>query len=210
MARQGYPRMAISACFGGIIFSILSLHGNIYVNIDEKHFIYTYKFFFKKRIVPLTALPLDMLFGVGLGCLVQMIQTQSGVQVIISLWVNLAICDRFGLCKADASFSFSYSVRIRRIADMGSCRISWFVSGPVFYRCSTVQVPLGSDLRNLPPHLLCHLPSHCTSHWVWHNPYLTGLKNLTSQQRTEHRLEWRLQKIISSSAQLTHYLNMNH
>ncbi|XP_068616886.1 mitochondrial sodium/calcium exchanger protein [Brachionichthys hirsutus] len=42
IARQGYPRMAISACFGGIIF--------------------------------------NMLFGVGLGCLVQMVKTQSDVQ----------------------------------------------------------------------------------------------------------------------------------
>ncbi|XP_028269278.1 mitochondrial sodium/calcium exchanger protein isoform X2 [Parambassis ranga] len=43
IARQGYPRMAIAACFGGIIF--------------------------------------NMLFGVGLGCLVQMIHTtQSDVQ----------------------------------------------------------------------------------------------------------------------------------
>ncbi|TDH12731.1 hypothetical protein EPR50_G00050140 [Perca flavescens] len=42
IARQGYPRMAISACFGGIIF--------------------------------------NMLFGVGLGCLVQMVQTHSYVQ----------------------------------------------------------------------------------------------------------------------------------
>ncbi|XP_063345191.1 mitochondrial sodium/calcium exchanger protein isoform X1 [Pelmatolapia mariae] len=43
IARQGYPRMAISACFGGIIF--------------------------------------NMLFGVGLGCLVQMFQTHADVQV---------------------------------------------------------------------------------------------------------------------------------
>ncbi|XP_029999838.1 mitochondrial sodium/calcium exchanger protein isoform X2 [Sphaeramia orbicularis] len=43
LARQGYPRMAISACFGGIIF--------------------------------------NMLFGVGLGCLVQMAKTQSEVQL---------------------------------------------------------------------------------------------------------------------------------
>lgn len=42
IARQGYPRMAISACFGGIIF--------------------------------------NMLFGVGLGCLMQMVKTQSNVQ----------------------------------------------------------------------------------------------------------------------------------
>ncbi|KAG8012060.1 Mitochondrial sodium/calcium exchanger protein, partial [Nibea albiflora] len=42
IARQGYPRMAISACFGGIIF--------------------------------------NMLFGVGLGCLVQMLETKSDVQ----------------------------------------------------------------------------------------------------------------------------------
>ncbi|XP_051925166.1 mitochondrial sodium/calcium exchanger protein isoform X1 [Hippocampus zosterae] len=43
LARQGYPRMAISACFGGIIF--------------------------------------NMLFGVGLGCLVQRIKTHSEVQL---------------------------------------------------------------------------------------------------------------------------------
>ncbi|XP_072244113.1 mitochondrial sodium/calcium exchanger protein isoform X1 [Leuresthes tenuis] len=42
IARQGYPRMAISACFGGIIF--------------------------------------NMLFGVGLGCVVQMVKTHSDVQ----------------------------------------------------------------------------------------------------------------------------------
>ncbi|XP_034727675.1 mitochondrial sodium/calcium exchanger protein isoform X2 [Etheostoma cragini] len=42
IARQGYPRMAISACFGGIIF--------------------------------------NMLFGVGLGCLVQMVNSHSYVQ----------------------------------------------------------------------------------------------------------------------------------
>ncbi|KAM9393409.1 mitochondrial sodium/calcium exchanger protein isoform 2-T2 [Pholidichthys leucotaenia] len=43
IARQGYPRMAISACFGGIIF--------------------------------------NMLFGVGLGSLVQMTKTSSDVQI---------------------------------------------------------------------------------------------------------------------------------
>ena len=32
----------------------------------------------------LTAVPSDMLFGVGLGCLVQMVKTQSDVQVISS------------------------------------------------------------------------------------------------------------------------------
>uniref|UniRef100_A0A3B3TNT0 Solute carrier family 8 member B1 n=1 Tax=Poecilia latipinna TaxID=48699 RepID=A0A3B3TNT0_9TELE len=42
IARQGYPRMAIAACFGGIIF--------------------------------------NMLFGVGLGCLMQMYDTHSYVQ----------------------------------------------------------------------------------------------------------------------------------
>ncbi|XP_029960380.1 mitochondrial sodium/calcium exchanger protein isoform X2 [Salarias fasciatus] len=42
LARQGYPRMAIAACFGGIIF--------------------------------------NMLFGVGLGCLVQMMKTKVDVQ----------------------------------------------------------------------------------------------------------------------------------
>ncbi|KAM3868400.1 mitochondrial sodium/calcium exchanger protein [Diretmus argenteus] len=43
IARQGYPRMAISACFGGIIF--------------------------------------NMLFGVGLGCLMQMAKNHSEIQL---------------------------------------------------------------------------------------------------------------------------------
>ncbi|CAL8347944.1 unnamed protein product [Lota lota] len=43
IARQGYPRMAISACFGGIIF--------------------------------------NMLFGVGLGCLVRIFETQTAVML---------------------------------------------------------------------------------------------------------------------------------
>lgn len=43
IARQGYPRMAISACFGGIIF--------------------------------------NMLFGIGLGCLMQMLSSKSEVQL---------------------------------------------------------------------------------------------------------------------------------
>lgn len=52
LARQGYPRMAIAACFGGIIF--------------------------------------NMVFGVGLGCLVQMLKTHSDVQFEVEgllMWV---------------------------------------------------------------------------------------------------------------------------
>ncbi|KAM6965637.1 mitochondrial sodium/calcium exchanger protein [Aplochiton taeniatus] len=43
VARQGYPRMAISACFGGIIF--------------------------------------NMLFGIGLGCLIQMLNSESEIKL---------------------------------------------------------------------------------------------------------------------------------
>lgn len=55
----------------------------------------------------------------------------------------------------------------RRFADMDSCRIAGFVSGPVLCHRSTVPLPLGSGLWHLSPHLLCHLPYHCTSYRVW-------------------------------------------
>lgn len=50
---------------------------------------------------------------------------------------------------------------------MDSCRISGFVFGPVLCHRSTVPLPLGSGLWDLSPHLLCHLPYHCTSDRVW-------------------------------------------
>lgn len=53
---------------------------------------------------------------------------------------------------------------------MGSCRVSGLVFGPVLRHHPTVPVQLGSGLRDLSPRLLRHLPSHCTSHRVWHNP----------------------------------------
>ncbi|KAJ6659134.1 hypothetical protein lerEdw1_019437 [Lerista edwardsae] len=52
MARQGYPRMAFSACFGGIIFKWFLLN-----------------------------LPADMLVGVGLGCLLQMSSSKLVVRL---------------------------------------------------------------------------------------------------------------------------------
>lgn len=55
LAKQGYPRMAISACFGGIIF--------------------------------------NMVFGVGLGCLAQRIETHQEVQIVpegVLTWVLAA------------------------------------------------------------------------------------------------------------------------
>lgn len=53
---------------------------------------------------------------------------------------------------------------------MGSCRISGFVFGPVLRHYPTEPVPLGSGLRDLSPRLLRHVPYHCTSHRVWHDP----------------------------------------
>ncbi|KAL8180459.1 UNVERIFIED_CONTAM: Mitochondrial sodium/calcium exchanger protein [Gekko kuhli] len=53
MARQGYPRMAFSACFGGIIFTKLCF----------------------------LSFPADMLVGVGLGCLLQMTNTKLVVKL---------------------------------------------------------------------------------------------------------------------------------
>lgn len=67
------------------------------------------------------------------------------------------------------SVSFS-SVWIRGFAHVDSCRISGFVSGPVVYHCSTVPVPLGSNLRGLSSCLLRHLPSHRATHRVRRDP----------------------------------------
>ncbi|KAM3610711.1 uncharacterized protein V6R79_007733 [Siganus canaliculatus] len=62
IARQGYPRMAISACFGGIIF--------------------------------------NMLFGVGLGCLVQMLHTHSYVQFEVEGLLTWILVGSLGLSLA--------------------------------------------------------------------------------------------------------------
>ncbi|KAM9360288.1 mitochondrial sodium/calcium exchanger protein [Symphorus nematophorus] len=59
IARQGYPRMAISACFGGIIF--------------------------------------NMLFGVGLGCLVQMLTTHSDVEFELEGLLTWVLAGALGL-----------------------------------------------------------------------------------------------------------------
>ncbi|XP_076586071.1 mitochondrial sodium/calcium exchanger protein isoform X2 [Chaetodon auriga] len=59
IARQGYPRMAISACFGGIIF--------------------------------------NMLFGVGLGCLVQVLQTHTYVQFEMEGLLTWVLAGALGL-----------------------------------------------------------------------------------------------------------------
>lgn len=59
IARQGYPRMAISACFGGIIF--------------------------------------NMLFGVGLGCLVQIYRTHSYVQFEVEGLLTWVLAGSLGL-----------------------------------------------------------------------------------------------------------------
>ncbi|CAJ1068834.1 mitochondrial sodium/calcium exchanger protein [Xyrichtys novacula] len=59
IARQGYPRMAISACFGGIIF--------------------------------------NMVFGVGLGCLVQIYKTHSYVQFEVEGLLTWILAGSLGL-----------------------------------------------------------------------------------------------------------------
>uniref|UniRef100_A0A671YE89 Solute carrier family 8 member B1 n=1 Tax=Sparus aurata TaxID=8175 RepID=A0A671YE89_SPAAU len=59
IARQGYPRMAISACFGGIIF--------------------------------------NMVFGVGLGCLVQMIKTHTDVEFEVDGLLTWVLAGSLGL-----------------------------------------------------------------------------------------------------------------
>ncbi|XP_041793267.1 mitochondrial sodium/calcium exchanger protein [Chelmon rostratus] len=59
IARQGYPRMAISACFGGIIF--------------------------------------NMVFGVGLGCLVQMLKTHADVQFELEGLLTWVLAGSLGL-----------------------------------------------------------------------------------------------------------------
>ncbi|KAM8760860.1 mitochondrial sodium/calcium exchanger protein [Acanthopagrus schlegelii] len=59
IARQGYPRMAISACFGGIIF--------------------------------------NMVFGVGLGCLVQMLKTHTDVEFEVDGLLTWVLAGSLGL-----------------------------------------------------------------------------------------------------------------
>lgn len=53
---------------------------------------------------------------------------------------------------------------------MDSYRIAGFVPGPVLHHGPTEPLPNDSSLRRLSPHLLLHLPSHCTTHRVWKNP----------------------------------------
>lgn len=65
---------------------------------------------------------------------------------------------------------FFSSVWIRGFAHVDSCRISGFVSGSVVYHCSTVPVPLGSNIRGLSSCLLRHLPSHRATHRVRWDP----------------------------------------
>lgn len=68
--------MAISACFGGIIFSILLVYECVCWDKTCSHLQLT--------TVSLTLCPSDMLLGVGLGCLVQLVKTDSNIQVILS------------------------------------------------------------------------------------------------------------------------------
>lgn len=139
-------------------------------------------------VCTLTIFPSDMLFGVGLGCLLQMIRTKSNVEVIFSHTQKI-----MNLCRQTHNLklfwnpwtwrifvSFSSSVWTRGTANMGSCRISGFVFGSVLCHCSFVPVPLGSELRDLSPHLLCHLPRRCNAHRVWHNPLCVTWHWLTS------------------------------
>ena len=130
----------------------------------------------------LTAFPSDMVFGVGLGCLVQMFKTHTHVEVISSHThrsgaADVVISDTwdcFWPYKHDACFvSFSSSVRSRRLVDVGSCRIFGFVFGAVLRHCSSVPVQDESGLRDLSPLLLRHFSSHCTAHRVGKDPHLT-------------------------------------
>lgn len=138
--------------------------------------------------VSLTAFLSDMLFGVGLGCLLQMVQTHSYVQVIFSsntqnksLWFwsnvqrNIKVTDTWKKCMWCIFFSFSSSVWSRGFVDVDSCSISGFVFGPVLRHCSPVPFPLGSGIRDFSHRLLCHLSSHCTTHRVWEDPHCVDL-----------------------------------
>lgn len=110
-----------------------------------------------------------MLIGVGLGCLVQMVKTSNVVQVIFSHKHTHTDTDTI-LEDVNVTRLPLSSVWAGGFADVGSSRISGSVSGPVLHHCSTVPVPPGSDLRDLPPRLLRHLPPHCAAHRVWNNP----------------------------------------
>ncbi|KAK4813320.1 hypothetical protein QYF61_026483 [Mycteria americana] len=72
MARQGYPRMAFSACFGGIIFSILWGGGDVAGSVAAPR---------SPALCPRPERAPDILVGVGLGCLLQMSSSQLVVKL---------------------------------------------------------------------------------------------------------------------------------
>lgn len=108
IARRGYPRMAISACFGGIIFSILKLlkdHMLLFLCMCFKNYINNFNhticwqyckcpdiFYPKTSWQKALCMPLtphkDMLFGIGLGCLLQMFQNNNVVTVSLILYTQ--------------------------------------------------------------------------------------------------------------------------
>lgn len=100
IARQGYPRMAISACFGGIIFSILLIKrtflavtsiffiGDLQLSsafMDlSTHTQTEHKCLFINFLSrPEHLYTSDMLFGVGLGCLLQMFKHHNFIMVCV-------------------------------------------------------------------------------------------------------------------------------
>lgn len=117
----------------------------------------------------LTLVPADMLFGVGLGCLVQMIKTQTDVQVSHRI-SSRVFCAGFG---SRIIFLLHSSVRSRGLADVDPHRSSGPVFGAVFHHYPTEALPLGLGIRALSPHLLQCLSSCRTSHRIWEDPRLT-------------------------------------
>ena len=117
----------------------------------------------------LTPVPADMLFGVGLGCLVQMIKTQADVQVSRRI-SNYVFCADFG---SRISFLLRSSVGSRGLADVGPHRSSGPVFGAVLHHRPTEPLPLGVGIRDLSPRFLWCLSSCRTSHRIWEDLTMT-------------------------------------
>lgn len=157
----------------------------------------------------LTPPPADMLIGVGLGCLVQMIETQADVQVSHRI-SSCVLCAGFG---SSVILLLRSSVRSRGLADVDPHRSSGPVVGAVLHHRPTEPLPLGLGIRVLSPHLLRCLSPRGTSHRVWEDPHLTlkaGVTTVTVQRARQRH--FRLQNItpalfmwtVTESMKITH------
>lgn len=110
-----------------------------------------------------------MLFGVGLGCLVQMINTHTDVQVSHRIGGRV-FCAGFG---SEVILLLRTSVRSGGPADVDPHRSPGTLFGAVLHHRPAETLPPGLGIRRLSPRLLRGLSSCRTSHRIWEDPPLT-------------------------------------